>query len=295
MNDPQSSLSTAGYLWRIPVIGVAFSIGLVIAGALVTMLGMEFPNLPGQTHYPIADLLASLLLAVCIVPLTRGVAGSGGHRWIILGTFVYVSYGLNNQIESAVFTTAGAFNTMVLFFIIPCALIAAAAVSLIKNPEDSTISTVFSDRPASRWWWRAVLAWLSFPVVYLFFGMVIYPMVRDVYEAPDSGLVLPDGGVVLRTVLLRSLLFLLVTIPILRSWTRSRRSLALALGIAFTGMVGLVGLVQAHWWPVAMRVVHSVEICADSFVYAWLLVVLFVPRSNREHRAPSPEPPVAVE
>jgi hypothetical protein len=265
--------------------GAAFSVGLVISGALVWMLGMEFPDLPGQTHYPIADLLGSLLLAACMVPVTRGVAGSTSHRWIILAAFVYVSYGLNNQIESAVFTTAGGFTTMVLFFIIPCALIAVAAVLLIKHAKGPTISTVFADRPVSRWWWRAVLAWLSFPVIYLFFGMLIYPLVRNVYEAPDSGLVVPGWSVVLRTVLLRSLLFLLVAIPILRSWTRSRPGLVLALGIAFTGMVGLVGLVQAHWWPISMRLVHSVEICADSFVYAWILVALFVPK----------EPPATAE
>jgi hypothetical protein len=205
---------------------------------------------------------------------------------------VYVSYGLNNQIEAAVFTTAGGFTTMVLFFIIPCALIAAAAVALIRHTQGPAISTVFTDRPVSRWWWRAGLAWLAFPVIYFFFGALIYPMVRDLYEAPDSGLVLPSGVVVLRTVLLRSLLFLLVTIPILRSWTRSRTALAVALGIAFTAMVGLVGLVQAHWWPISMRLVHSVEICADSFVYAWILVALLVPRSKSGSRVPSPEPPV---
>jgi hypothetical protein len=292
MNETRSSYSAAGYLWRILVMGIAFSIGLAFSGALVWTLGMEFPELPGQTNYPIANLLASLLLAACIVPVTRGLAGSTGRRWIILAAFVYVSYALNNQIEAAVFTTAGGFTTMVLFFIVPCVLIAGAAVFLIKNPEVPTLSTVFADRPVSRWWWRAVLAWLAFPVIYFFFGALIYPMVREVYEAPDSGLVLPSGDVVLRTVLLRSLLFLLVTIPILRSWTRSRLGLAVALGIAFTATVGLVGLVQANWWPISMRIVHSAEICADSLVYAWVLVALLVPRVTRESRAPSPEPPV---
>jgi hypothetical protein len=152
---------------------------------------------------------------------------------------------------------------------------------------------VFTDRTFPGWWWRAVLAWLAFPVIYFFFGALIYPMVRDLYEAPDSGLVLPGGDVVLRTVLLRSLLFLLVTIPILRSWTRSRLGLTVALGIAFTATVGLVGLVQAHWWPISMRIAHSVEICADSFVYAWILVALLAPRSSRGSRVPSPEPHVS--
>jgi hypothetical protein len=289
MNETRSSYSVAGYLWRILVMGIAFSIGLAFSGALVWTLGMEFPELPSQTHYPIANLLASLLLAACIVPVTRGLAGSNAQRWILLAAFVYVSYALNNQIEAAVFTTAGGFTTMVLFFIIPCALISAAAVVLVRRTEGPTMSTVFTDRPVSRWWWRAVLAWLAFPVIYFSFGALIYPMVREVYEAPDSGLVLPGGDVVLRTVLLRSLLFLLVTIPILRSWTRSRLGLTVALGIAFTATVGLVGLVQAHWWPISMRIVHSVEICADSFVYAWILVALLAPRSSHGSRVPSPE------
>jgi hypothetical protein len=262
--------------------GIAFSIGLEISFALVTMLDMEFLNLPGQIHDPIAGLLASVLLAACVVLVTRGIAGTKVHRWIILAAFVYVSYGLNNQIEAAVFTTAGGFTTMVLFFILPCLLITGGAAILIEPVGVSPIPTVFTDHGISSWWWRAALAWLSFPVIYYFFGMLIYPMVRDVYEAPDSGLLLPGPGVVLRTVLLRSLLFLLVTVPILRSWTGSRRALLLALGIGFSGMVGLVGLVQTTWWPISMRIVHGVEIVADSFVYAWVLVALLVPKTATE-------------
>ena len=39
-------------------------------------------------------------------------------------------------------------------------------------------------------------------------------------------------------------------------------------------MVGLFGLLQTTWWPVGMRAVHSLEILADSAVYAWAAVAL---------------------
>jgi hypothetical protein len=81
--------------------------------------------------------------------------------------------------------------------------------------------------------------------------------------------------VILRTQLLRSLLFLGSSLPAILLWTGSRRCLILALGLAHSVLVGLYGLSQAYWMPVPLRVLHSVEITADSFAYAYVLARLF--------------------
>jgi hypothetical protein len=74
---------------------------------------------------------------------------------------------------------------------------------------------------------------------------------------------------------LRSLLFLLACLPVLIAWQKSRRSLLLSLGWALFVLVGLLNLLQAIWLPATLRLVHTLEILADSFVYAWVLVMLF--------------------
>jgi len=55
--------------------------------------------------------------------------------------------------------------------------------------------------------------------------------------------------------------------------------LALALGATLFVLVGLLGLIPAYWMPLGLRLIHGVEILADSFVYALALVLLLAPRA----------------
>ncbi|HVM75535.1 MAG TPA: hypothetical protein VMT75_07820 [Candidatus Saccharimonadales bacterium] len=52
-------------------------------------------------------------------------------------------------------------------------------------------------------------------------------------------------------------------------------------------LVGLFGLIQVTWMLPVLRIGHSFEIGADSFVYAAVLVHLFVPR-HRESTVSTP-------
>ena len=86
---------------------------------------------------------------------------------------------------------------------------------------------------------------------------------------------------ILGAVAIRSLLFLAATVPIIVGWRRSRRALVLSLAAAFTAMVGLTGLIESSWMPTTLRIVHSLEIAADSLVHAWVLVALLVPQAAK--------------
>jgi hypothetical protein len=80
--------------------------------------------------------------------------------------------------------------------------------------------------------------------------------------------------------LCRSALYLAVTVPILVTWARSRRSLYWALAVGFFAMMGLIGLLSVTFLPPVLRITHSIEILGDALVYAWLLLALFVPKSK---------------
>jgi hypothetical protein len=277
------------FVWKIPVIAVIYTIGKTIGWTLVTKAGMPFHEIPGHTYNHLLGFLSALVLAACIYLLAKEIGGLRSTRWLILVSFTYVSFVINNQIEGLAFTTTAEVPTMLLFFILPCAAATGAAAFLIRPSEGgSPLPTIFSEKPTSTWWWRLVIAWLAFPVIYYFFGAMIYPMVADVYAEPDSGLRVPSQVVVLGAVTIRSLLFLAATIPIIVKWQRSRRALVLSLAAAFTVMVGVAGLIESTWMPPALRIVHSLEIAADSLVHAWILVALLVPKPRRVTDEPEP-------
>jgi hypothetical protein len=278
MTADRNAVNPIGYAWRVAVIALAFFVATMVSGAIVTAAGMRFPELPGQTYSPALNLIGSLLLAACLAALARHIHGSRTARWLVLAVFTYVSFGVNNQIEALVFTTIGGTGPMLVLWLLPCLAGCGAAVMLIQPTIPSVpLTTVFTDRPVTAWWRRVVLAWLAFPVIYYVFGMLVSPLVIDTYRLGQFGLVLPEQRVVIAAVSLRSLLFLAGMVPILRTWSGSRRGLVVALGGALFVMVGAYGLVVATWLPATLRIAHGLEILADSAVYVWVLVALLVP------------------
>jgi hypothetical protein len=117
--------------------------------------------------------------------------------------------------------------------------------------------------------------------------MMVGPFVADAYRAGRFGLVLPGLGQILSVQFVRSVLFLLASLPVLAAWHGSRLRLALALGAAHFVMVGLFGMLQAYWLPAPMRLIHTAEILVDSVTYAAVLVVLLV-RPREDVRASIP-------
>ena len=76
---------------------------------------------------------------------------------------------------------------------------------------------------------------------------------------------------------------MLACLPIIVLWQRSERALILSLGAALFILVGFASLLAASWLPLIVRVTHSLEIFADEFLYAWVLVKLV-------HRGAAAEP-----
>jgi|GEM_PF-420657 hypothetical protein len=278
-------------VWKIPACAIAYPAGVMISGIAFRLLGFPLPASPiphatGPQHPMLLLLAASLLLAVGTAPLAYGLRGSYASRAVVLAIFVYVCVSLNNIIEATRFMAAyargGALNLAV-FQALPCVLFAlAAALWLGSNIKSSSfmasLEDFFSLRGLLSCSWRIILAVLCFPAIYFVFGMSVAPIVVPYYRDSRFGLTIPSSATVLSTAAGRSVLYLLATLPVLILWNGTRRRLAVVLGLALTVMVGWFGLLQASFLPTVLRVVHSVEICADSFVYALALVLLLTGR-----------------
>jgi hypothetical protein len=162
---------------------------------------------------------------------------------------------------------------------VPCVLM-ALVVALLFPPQDPAGSFRASLRGFARGadgrrrLRRIPAAVLAFPLIYFAFGAPVGLMVADYYQQEASGLVLPGIGIVIGTQLLRGVLCLLASLPIVVAWSGSRRGLALVFGIAMFVFTGLFGMVQASWLPLEIRLIHSVELFADAMAYAGVLAVL---------------------
>ncbi len=279
--------SRASYMWKILACAIAYPVGVVVSGIVFRWLGIALPTSPvphaAQAQHPMLLMLAaSLLLSAGMVPVAYRMPGSFASCAVILSVFVYVCVSLNNVIEAtrfmAVYAKGGA-STLLAFQALPCVLFALALALWIRRDREpasfsALLASFFSHRSPASWAWRILAAVLGFPVIYFAFGMSVAPFVVPYYRASGLGLMIPSFATMLSTATGRSALYLVATLPVLILWSGTRRQLVFALGLAFTVMVGWFPLLQASFFPATLRIAHSLEICADSFVYAILLVVL---------------------
>lgn len=259
---------------------LALVIATLVAGGILSKLPLAPPTpLPGTTPGGlfVVSLYGGLLLVASLVPIASGLGGRFPIRWMSLGLMLYVATGVNTVVELSIFSTSGGGMAYMLLYYFLCFVPTMAALAWLFGSK--TTAPPIPQFGFVSWLWRAGAAWLAWPVIYFVFGMCVAPIVVPHYEAGVAGLRIPPISIIFRTQLLRSLLFLGSSLPVIMLWTSSRRRLVLALGTAHTVMVGLYGLSMAYWLPTVLRVAHSIEIAADSFVYALVLALLFFPRA----------------
>jgi hypothetical protein len=293
----------AQYLWRILVCAFVYAAGLVTSRIAFLAAGIRPPRMPEQADESVAGyylFTGSLVLAAGLAPMARRIAGKYWARWLILAAFLFVSFGVNNSIEDSIYSSTEGILWMIPILLWPCVLLAGALTFLFPSPggdlrprspagappseEDvppARLDLCFKGRPFGQWIGRVLGAVAAFPVVYFVFGIIVSPIVGEYYRQGVSDLVLPAVEVILGVQFLRSLLFLLAALPVLWAWSGSRRQLIWFLGLAFFVLGATFEIVLAYQLPLVLRVTHSIEILADSLVYAWFLVTLLAQNVER--------------
>jgi len=273
-------------MWKIPACGAAMAAGTVLGHAVATALGLEMPSVVSGVSPDrqfVLMLLGAMAFAAGLAAMNAGMNGSRLERWIALASFGFVINGVGNTLEASIFSNIGGGLAM-LVMKLPSTVLCALAVVLVFAP---TRRVGLRDR-WSDWfsgWSKASLAArlcvgvVAFPVIYFVFGMLIAPIVTPYYDALEF-LVIPPLATILVVLFTRSLLLLLVSLPVIAGWSGTRGKLVLALGLGHFVAVGLTDLLQAPFFPAVLRWTHGIEILADSMFYAFVLAWLLVPRQS---------------
>jgi hypothetical protein len=278
-------------LGKLLLCSLAFILGAVMGGTVAMLLGLQQPSMPEGVDRSLAFLLLLLespVMVLALAVVARGLGGGLLPRAIALSFFTWVVYTLNTAIESLAFTSTtveGALFTTI-SFLLPCIFCATTAAWLFPPVEkELSLATMarefFGGRAAGAWAWRVAVAAVVFVPIYLVFGSLVAPLTAQHFQESAYGLRPPGQEEILLVLLVRSGLFVLACLPIIITWQRSRLSLFLNLGFALFVLVGFLYMLGAYYMPLAVRVPHTLEILADSFSYAGLLVVLLA-KSNSQ-------------
>lgn len=274
---------------RLIVAGAMFFVGIMLGGLLATALRLPPPTPPQGADMNAIALYSTLttpLLALALAVLARNLAGSFWVRAPILALLMWIVYAVNTQLEAGLVSTyAAGFGYAVVMYLV-AALFCGAAVALLFPPQNQqrnareTLVRYLAQHTALGWTWRLAVAAVAFMPIYFAFGLLVLPFTGEYYRQSMFGLVMPTIEQLLPILFVRSLLFGLACLPVIVLWQASARALWERLGLALFLLVGFVIMLYATWLPPYVRIPHTLEILADEFVYAGVLVLLLATRSR---------------
>ncbi len=291
-----SAAGALGVLWRSLVTGLGFTLAIMTGGMAAQALGLPLPDVAGRvdpTQVLLTTFLAGLVIGLALGPLSARLALPTAQRAGLLFVLIFVLNSVVSVLEALFFTTIPAAEH--LYGLVTSAVGDAGLASLlallfrppsVEQGLAMALREALSVRRWTSWVWRSGLAALLYLPIYFFFGMLIYPLVRTYYEDPALGLSLavPGFGVILPLEVGRGLLFVLTAFPLIAVLRRSRRSLAFWLGMTITVLSGVTPMLQAGWFPPIMRMVHGLELTADSILHALVIVWLLAAPAGESAR-----------
>ncbi len=265
--------------------------GLIISRIIIYKLGLVIPRMPQQADEATAIyylFIGSLLLSSGFYFLTKNIAGSRIIKFLITFLFIFIGFGIGVSIESSIYSDIKSYNLVIIILFLPILLFSIVS-SLILEPKQvsetfiNNLLNFFKNHPKGKWIWKFIWAIISFPLIYFFFGIIVSPIVTTYYDELVKGLFLPKPETIIFIQLIRSTLFLIITLPIIINWTSTRTKLILSLGFAHFVMVFAYDFYLAIVMPVELVLIHGVEIFLDSFIYSWILIKILNPKYGHEN------------
>jgi hypothetical protein len=240
--------------------------------------GLGGAPLPPFGRVWLPSLAAALLLAAAVVwPAARS-ARCGRPLWLSLFSLVLGVHVLLVALEGYLFLSVLSPSDLVLGVLrdtTVAAILAGVATRFLGRPPRPR-----RDEPAAGpaygawgWTWRLAVCALAYVVLYFTAGGLIYPHVQAFYEG--LGLQI-SPAVLFPTQLVRGTLYVLFTLPLLRSLVARRGQAALALAVAYPLLAGVaVLLVPNPIFPDVVRHWHLIEIGTSNALFGALVGFLF--------------------
>ncbi len=276
------------YLWKLPVCGIAFFMGLALGGMLLSMAGFQSPTNPAGSDanmIAIWFLFGSVILAFVLSFVARNLQANLLSRWAILAELIWIFGIVGMVIESFFFMTTGAVASFkdslytILSFLLPVLFFSLMLAILFRpvKPFKSGkyyLRNYITATKSSNFGWRLLLALISYPLVYFTFGLIVQPFIQEFYLSGQFELSIPTWSQLIPLQLVRSAIFLLCSLPVIVWWKGSQRGLRLSLGFSIFVLTAFMAVITAYWFPWQMRLYHGLELFADGLIYAAIMVTL---------------------
>ena len=246
--------------------------------------GISYEEFRGgmPTLYLFPLFLIYTAIALVFAKMKENLYISKRGAFLVIFAFHYFIVSFLPELEGIIYLPDFPFYSVM----ISGSILAIAVVSLIfylwkqeDHPEvkiGQQIKSHFSSRSTLSWVWRFFLVWISFYVVTMIMGIVALPFTGKYLDDPLNtlGMVVPSMGMIFAITQFRSLIYILVTLPLIIFWSSSKKSLFLYLALILIIQYPLLGDGLAYFWPAMYRLTDGIVLALQVTIMSWLYVTL---------------------
>ena len=271
----------------------ADGIRIAIFAVVYLLFGLLMPIQGYVTaEFAVGTAVVAVLYGLVLYYLNTGIPLGRKARILITWLAVYVVQMLNPVLEGVFFSTLfeghpeSVFGAIVFGLVLTLPTAVAAGLLFKPSGEIKSFAELRRDYfSATRWPQfvaRFVVASVLWMAIYFLFGSIVGPIVSPYYTEGGVGyeLVIPPVGILILLQTLRGFIYALGILPIVLSTRFSRTRLAGVLaGLLYVGGALAIFVISAQF-PVFLRVVHGLELFADS-LFAGVVIAYILGRRIR--------------
>jgi len=268
------------YSWRGLLVAFGYMAGLVLAGIIGSIFGIQAATAASRESIFIVFFIASMLLGVFLVHFASPLDLSGGQHFLLWGSLILFNVG-SVAIEGAYF--APDLVAIPIPMLMAQQFLATIGTALVITKMFASSGQSISWRSALQtrtwhsWVWRFLISAMSYLLFYFLFGGLNFQLVtKPYYEAHTGGLTLPAPNVVFVVELIRSLIIVFSVFLYLLSVRGTQPQLMIRTGWLLFAIGGILPLFwQIGTLPYFLLIASGVEIFFQNFlsgaVAAWLM------------------------
>jgi len=266
--------------WRSVLVAFGYVMGLILAGMIGAMLGMQMGAGAGNEKSLLLLFASIILLGLFLGPLASGMSLSRFQHFVLWGSLIIFNLG-SVALEGKFF--APSLVTTPLPVLLTQQLLATLgatfAITMLFTNAGQSISwkDAIRTRPWYSWLWRFIVSSFSYLAFYFIFGGLNYSLVtRPYYESHAGGLIVPAPEVVFILETIRGALIVFSVLVFLLAVRGTRRQLMITTGWLLFAIGGIIPLIwQINSLPFFLLFASAIEIFFQNFltgaVAAWLM------------------------
>jgi len=225
------------------------------------------------------------LIALVFSNIKNNLNFGGKGAFVAIFSFLFVINVLLTNIEGNFYLSNYPFIFNLVYGFVLTLLITISIFYLWKQDDKAVnvkeqIRSYFSSRSIFSWFWRVVVVLFLFYVFIMILGVITYPLTGHYLE---NGLFkIPTMLEFFTITMLRSVFYLLVTLPFIIFWKSSKKSLFLYLSLINILIYPVLGDGFAYFWPAMYRLVDGIVLAAHAILMSWLYTTILKRRTKRD-------------